>query len=160
MIEFILVNFLCAFVGTACFSVLFNVHKRYYFWSGMTGGCGWLVYCFVFAISDAAVIATFFGTVFVVLMSRILAVYMKCPITIFLVSGIFPVIPGSYVYYTAYYIVVNELSEAAMKGVMAFKLAFAIALGIVFVVSIPKQWFVWERLMRKINSKETVKKAR
>lgn len=153
MMEYILVNLFSAFVGTMCFAVLYNVPKRFYFWSGMTGGLGWLVYCFVFELIGAGTIATFVGTVFVVLMSRILAVYMKCPITIFLASGIFPFIPGSYVYYTAYYIVIDELTEAAMKGVMAFKLAFAIALGIVFVVSIPKQWFVWERLMRKINEK-------
>ncbi len=150
MIEYILVNFFCAGVGTMAYAVLFNVPKRYYFWAGMTGGLGWLVYCGVSSFGASATMCTFFGTVFVVLMSRVLAVYMKCPITIFLVSGIFPMIPGSAVYYTVYYLVINELTEAALKGVLAFKLAFAIALGIVFVVSIPKQWFVWERLMRKL----------
>ncbi len=150
MIESILVNFFCAGVGTIGYAVLFNVPKRYYFWAGMTGGFGWLVYCWVGSLNAAATVCTFCGTVFVVLMSRVLAVYMKCPITIFLVSGIFPMIPGSAVYYTVYYLVINELTAAAMKGVLAFKLAFCIALGIVFVVSIPKKWFVWERLMRKL----------
>lgn len=153
MIEFILVNFFCAGVGTMAYAVLFNVPKQYYFWAGVTGGLGWLVYCFISHIGGSAPVSTFCGTVFVVLMSRVLAVYMKCPITIFLISGIFPMIPGSAVYYTVYYLVIDELTQAAMKGVLAFKLAFAIALGIVFVVSIPKKWFVWERLMRKINEK-------
>lgn len=150
MIENILVNFFCAGVGTMAYAVLFNVPKRYYIAAGITGGLGWLVYCWVSTFGAAATVCTFFGTVFVVLMSRVLAVYMKCPITIFLISGIFPMIPGSAVYYTVYYLVINELTEAALKGVLAFKLAFAIALGIVFVVSIPKKWFVWERLMQKL----------
>lgn len=158
MMEFILINFFCAGVGTMAYAVLFNVPKQYYFWSGMTGGLGWLVYCAVQGLGASSVVATFCGTVFVVLMSRVLAVYMKCPITIFLISGIFPMIPGSAVYYTVYYLVMDELTEAAMKGVLAFKLAFAIALGIVFVVSIPKQWFVWERLMKKISEFHTLKR--
>lgn len=158
MIEFILVNLLCAAAGSITFSALFNVPKQYFFWCGMTGGIGWLMYCAVAGLGDTIIGATFCGTVIVVLMSRVLAVYMKCPITIFLISGIFPLIPGSYVYYTVYYLVMNELTEAALKGVMALKLAFAIALGIVFVVSIPKQWFVWEQLMKRINDREKKKK--
>lgn len=153
MTEYIIVNFLCAAIGTVGFAVLFNVPKQYYFWAGTTGGLGWLMYCWIYSVFESATIATFVGTVLVVLLSRVLAVYMRCPITIFLISGVFPLIPGSAVYYTAYYIVTNELTEAAIKGVMALKLAFAIALGIVFVVSIPKQWFVWEVLMKKLYVK-------
>ena len=74
-------------------------------------------------------------------MSRILAVWKKCPITVFLVSGIFPLIPGASVYYTVYNMVQGNLAEAADRGIGAVKVAFAIVLGIIFVVSIPKQWF-------------------
>ncbi|MFI3173333.1 MAG: threonine/serine exporter family protein [Eubacteriales bacterium] len=151
MIEFIIINVLCSAVGTISFAVLYNVPKQYYVGCGITGAAGWLMYCLIVGNDGSITMASFWGTVLVVLMSRVLAVYMKCPITIFLVSGIFPLIPGSSVYYTAYYIVMNELSEAALKGILALKIAFAISLAIVFVVSIPKQWFVWESLMRKLN---------
>ena len=58
-----------------------------------------------------------------------------------LVSGIFPLVPGAGVYYTAYYFVTDSLRLASQKGIESLKMAFAIVLGIVFVVSIPKQWF-------------------
>lgn len=133
-------NMVCSFVGTLCFSIIFNVPNQFYFYCGLTGMTGWMCYCYVAQYTTAA-IATFFGTIIVVLMSRILAVWRKCPITVFLISGIFPLVPGAGVYYTAYYFVTNSLSLATQKGIDSLKIAFAIVLGIVFVVSIPKRWF-------------------
>lgn len=140
MIGFILANMFCSFLGTVAFSVLFNVPRRFYICCGLTGMAGWL--CYLVSVEMMSVsTATFLGTVLVVLMSRILAVWKKCPITVFLVSGIFPLIPGAGVYYTVYNVVQGNLAEAGGKGMEAIKIAFAIVLGIVFVVSIPKRWF-------------------
>lgn len=93
----------------------------------------------------------FFRDILVVLMSRALAVWQKCPITVFLVAGIFPLIPGAGIYYTVYNVVQGNLAEAAVSGIGAVKVAFAIVLGIVFVVSIPKRWFktnYWRNKLR------------
>lgn len=133
-------NILCSFLGTLMFSVLFNVHSRYYLYCGVTGMAGWVTYCLLVP-HISPVLATFFGTIVVVLLSRILAVWRRCPITVFLISGIFPLIPGTSVYYTAYYFVMNDLNMAVDKGIMALKLAFAMVLGIVFIVSIPREFF-------------------
>ena len=111
---------------------------------------GWLCYLASENIASIAT-STFLGTVLVVLMSRMLAVWMKCPITVFLVPGIFPLIPGAGVYYTVYNLVQGSLREAAVRGIEALKIAFAIVLGIVFIVTIPKQWFslsYWRRRLR------------
>ena len=98
-------------------------------------------------------IASFFGVLVVVLMSRMLTVRMKCPITIFLVPGIIPLVPGAGIYFTAYYLVTNQLYLAAEKGIESVKIAFAIVLAIVFIVSIPREVFqptYWkQRRLRK-----------
>lgn len=133
-------NILCSFFGTLAFSILFNVHRRFYVCCGLTGMAGWLMYCLVIEYGSVT-IASFLGTIVVVLLSRILAVWKRCPITVFLISGIFPLVPGASVYYTAYYFVTNNLQLATQKGITSLKIAFAIVLGIVFVVSIPRQWF-------------------
>lgn len=133
---------LCSFIGTVGFAVIHSVPKKYYFACGVTGMTGWMTY--LFANSQefmSPAIACFFGAFVVVLISRILTVYMKCPITVFLVSGILPLVPGAGVYYTAYYIVTNQLSLASMKGIESLKVAFAIVMGIVLVVSIPREVF-------------------
>lgn len=147
MMQIIFTNVICPFFGTIAFAVLFNVPKRYYLSCGVTGTMGWIMYCVTVNRTSAAV-ASFLGALVVVLLSRILTVKMKCPITIFLISGIFPLVPGASVYYTAYYLVTNQLGLAAEKGMGAVKIAFAIVLGIAFVVSIPREFFqirYWKR---------------
>lgn len=73
----------------------------------------------------------------VILFSRIAAVRMGCPATVFLISGIFPLVPGAGIYWTAYYFVEGQLRSALYSGFDAVKAAFAIVLGIVFVFQIP-----------------------
>lgn len=129
-----------AFIGTVGYAVLFNVPKRFYLSCGFTGAAGWFVYRLT-EVHTSAAVASFFGTLVVVLISRMLTVRLKCPITIFLVAGILPMVPGAGVYYTAYYLVTNQLSEAVVRGMGAVKVAFAIVLGIVCIVSIPREFF-------------------
>lgn len=152
-----LVDFICAFIGTLAFSHLYNVPKKHYFYCGLVGAIGYICYCLL-DVRVSATFATFVATMIVVLCSRILTVFRKCPITVFLVSGIFPLVPGAGVYNTAYYFVVNDLEQASACGINALKIAFAIVLGIVFVVSIPRQVFTREywKIWKKSRDKKKV----
>ena len=136
----VIINLLCAFVGTACFSVLFNIEKKHYFYCGLTGMAGWAAYLAVEGHLSVT-IATLAGSLVVVLMSRIFSVWKKCPITVFMVAGIFPLIPGSSVYYTAYYFATGDFVQAAMKGIEAIKISFAIVVGIHLIDAIPPKLF-------------------
>lgn len=131
---------LAAFGGTVGFSLLFGVPARYYPYCGLIGGIGWLVYLF-FLPGTSATIATFCATVVVILLSRWFAVRKRCPATLFLISGIFPLVPGAGIYWAAYYTVSNQLSMALETGFGAVKGAVAIVLGIVFVFELPEKWF-------------------
>ena len=93
-----------SFLATLAYAILFNVPKQYYTACGITGMAGWLLYLAMCQVTTVA-LASFVGTLAVVLISRILTVRKKCPITIFLVSGIIPLVPGAGIYYTAYYLV-------------------------------------------------------
>ena len=127
-----------SFLATLAYAILFNVPKQYYTACGITGLAGWIVYLAMCQVTTVA-LASFVGTLAVVLISRIFTVRKKCPITIFLVSGIIPLVPGAGIYYTAYYLVTGQMSLAAVKGLEAVKIA--IVLGIIFVVSIPRDAF-------------------
>ena len=135
----ILSNLFCSFVGTIGFAIMYNVPKKYYIGCGVTGMAGWIVYLLVSGMNYvSAAVGSFFGAFIVVLISRMLSVKMRCPITIFLISGILPLVPGAGIYNTVYYIVTNQLTQAALKGIESLKIAFAIVMGIVIVVSIPR----------------------
>ena len=136
MIKLVL-QVLAAGAGTVGFSLLFGVPALYYPYCGLIGGIGWLVYlCLLPGTSATA--ATFFATVVVILLSRWFAVRKRCPATLFLISGIFPLVPGAGVYWAAYY---NQLQMALETGYGAVKAAVAIVLGIVFVFELPEKWF-------------------
>lgn len=133
---------LAAAVGTVAFAVLFSVPNKYYIYCGITGAAGWmfcsLVNTYTFCTPTEA---TFFATIIVVLLSRYFAVWEKCPVTVFLISGIFPLVPGAGIYWAAYYLVTNQISEAVSNGFAAVKAAVAIVLGIVVVFELPYRMF-------------------
>lgn len=82
-----------------------------------------------------------FATVLVIILSRSFAVYKRCPVTVFLIAGIFPLVPGSGIYWTAFYVVTNDLERAGARGFLTLKDAVAIVLGILFVFEFPQSWF-------------------
>ena len=103
MIVELIANGVCAFAGAVAFAVLFSVPRHFYIGCGITGAAGWCVYLILEEYAGlSAAIASFCGTLVVVLLSRMLTVRMKCPITIFLVSGVIPMVPGAGIYYTTY----------------------------------------------------------
>jgi len=134
------IEFIVAFFATAAFSILFNVPKRQWAFAGLTGGMGWLCYRLVEEPSGG-ILATFVAVIVVTLLSRALAVIRKSPVTVFLVSGIFPLVPGVGIYYTSYYFMMNDLTLASQKGIETIKIAVAIAIGIVCVLIIPQKVF-------------------
>lgn len=136
-----IMQLIAAMAGTIAFSVLFSVPRRYYIYCGLIGGAGWGIYCAAISICSPAV-ASMFATMVVIFLSRFTAVWKHCPVTIFLISGIFPLVPGAGVYWTAYYIVTDQLRLAVQTGYQAVKCAVAIVLGIVFVFELPQKFFV------------------
>lgn len=136
-----LIEIAAAVVGTVSFSLLFGVPTRYYPYCGLIGGIGWLVYSLLALKGCSAPAASFFATVMVILLSRAFAVREQCPVTIFLISGIFPLVPGAGIYWTTYYIVINKLDLALQTGFTSLKIAVAIVMGIVFVFELPQRIF-------------------
>lgn len=131
-----------AMAGTVSFSLLFGVPRKFYPWCGLIGGAGWAVYVLFSNVWEAAA-ASFAATVAVIFLSRAAAVKNRCPAMIFLISGIFPLVPGAGIYWTVYYLVTNQLRLAVYTGYEAVKAAVAIVLGIVFVFELPQGMFQW-----------------
>ena len=108
-----ILQFLAACIGTVAFSLLFSVPREHYPLCGFIGGTGWLI-CWVCinVLGAGAVAGSFFATVFITLASRIGSTVRKCPVTLFLIAGIFPEVPGIGIYRTVYYSLLenNELS--------------------------------------------------
>ena len=136
------VQALAAFVGTAAFAILFGVPRKSYVATGIVGAVGWLLYLVLvrYAALTPAV-STVLATVLVGIMSRIFAVWAKCPAAIFLLCGIFPLVPGAGVFWSTYYLVSDQTELSGSTGFTAAKIAIAIVLGIILAMELPQRIF-------------------
>lgn len=121
-----------AFIGTIGFSILFGAPHRYYIECGLVGMLGWGIYIILLRTTDFTTVgAAFFGALAIALVSDLLSVIRHCPTTVFLICGIIPLVPGGSIFWTAYYIVSDQLTLAATTGFVAVKVTIAIAGGII-----------------------------
>ena len=149
-----LVQLIAAFLGTMAFAVLFGVPRNYYFDAGLCGMMGWLLYLILTRYSAfSAVEVMFCATALVTLIALLQSIGRKCPITVFLISGIFPLVPGAGIFWTSYNIVSNQLPEALNTGFAALKATVAIAFGILAVMEINSGNKLARFLGRKRNPK-------
>ena len=149
-----LVQLIAAFLGTMAFAVLFGVPRNYYFDAGFCGMMGWLLYLILTRYSAfSAVEVMFCATALVTLIALLQSIGRKCPITVFLISGIFPLVPGAGIFWTSYNIVSNQLPEALNTGFAALKATVAIAFGILAVMEINSGNKLARFLGRKRNPK-------
>lgn len=133
-----------AFVGTIGFSALFGAPRRYYLDCGLAGTVGWAVYLLLASAGPTHVVgAAFLGALAVAVMAHLLAVTRRCPVTVFLICGIIPLVPGGGIFWTAYYIITNQLRLAATTGFTALKVTIAIAGAIILAAALAS------RLQRK-----------
>ncbi|MBQ1905853.1 MAG: threonine/serine exporter family protein [Bacteroidales bacterium] len=121
-----------SFIGTASFAVLFGVPRKFYLQCGVVGMAGWLTYLvFTRYLGLGPAGGTFFAATLVALLSLAAAHRFKCPSTVFLICGIFPLIPGAGVFWSSYFVVSTQMDSALAAGFTAVKITLAIVLGIV-----------------------------
>lgn len=135
-----LVVILGAFLGTVAFSVLYNIPPKYWALCGLIGTCGWILYAFS-APFIGTTFAIFISTALVTFLSRLTAVRMKTPEIVFLIAGIFTLVPGADIYWTVYYLVLREMDKAVTSGGDAFLSCLGIVFGIVIIHEIPQKFF-------------------
>ena len=124
-------------IGTLCFGMLFGIPRKCYLACAATGAVGWVTYELAVMLGIGAVTANLLAAIPLTLLARIFAVTLKAPVTVFLLSGIFPLVPGAGIYYTAYYFIQNDNLQMATSAADTVKIAAALAIGISVVLGLP-----------------------
>ena len=129
------IQLIAAFLGTVAFAALFGVPRKYYFDAGFCGTMGWLLYLILSRYTSMSPVEIIFcATTLVTLTALLQSIARKCPITVFLICGIFPLVPGAGIFWTSYNIVANQIPDAIQTGFAALKATVAIALGILVIM--------------------------
>ena len=136
-----ILQFIICFAATLSFAVLFSAPKRQLVFCGLTGAAGWIVYLILMENNAGIAAANLAASFTLTLMSRIFAALERHPVTVYLLAGIFPLVPGAGIYYTSYYFIMHEMDSFAAKGTETLMTAGSIAFGIVFGLSLPQRIF-------------------
>ena len=143
-------QFIAAFLGTLAFAILYEVQTRIYFVCGLVGAIGWLVYLIAFNFfSIQESVAIFISAFIVVCISRFSGIIFRCPATMFLVPGIFPLVPGVKVYETFDAYMRNDASDINTFSRGTTLIAIAIVLAILLSFEIAQKTF--DPLVKKIK---------
>ncbi len=136
-----IIQFIVCFFATLSFAVLFSAPKRQLIFCGLTGAAGWLVYLLLLNGNAGIAVANIAASFTLTLLSRIFAAIERHPVTVYLLAGIFPLVPGAGIYYTSYYFIMHEMEHFAAKGAETIIIAGSIVFGIVFGFSLPQSFF-------------------
>lgn len=133
---------LAAFIGTFAFAILFGVPRQQYATCGIIGAIGWAAFLIMTRAGiTGTMVSITFSTVLICLMSRMVAVWDKCPSTVYLLCGIFPLVPGAGIFWFTYYLVAEKFRLSMTTGFNAGMAAIAIVLGIILAMEFPQRWF-------------------
>lgn len=136
-----IVQFIVCFFATLSFAILFSAPKRQLIFCGLTGAAGWMVYLLIMNTNLGFGVANLAASFTLTLMARIFAALERHPVTVYLLAGIFPLVPGAGIYYTSYYFIMHEMEQFASKGAETIIIAGSIVFGIVFGFSLPQRIF-------------------
>lgn len=92
--EFI-IQFIVALFATLSFAVIFSAPKKELFYCGFTGALGWIIYYIMVQFDMGVVFPSLIATLCLTIMARIFAAARSMPVTVYLLSGIFPLVPGA-----------------------------------------------------------------
>lgn len=135
-----IISIFSAFIATIGFAVIFHTKQKHLIPCGLVGAIGWAIYLLVEQVTLDDVLATFISSLVVTLVSYLLSKSRKTPITVFLISGIIPLVPGVGLYRTMYALLQSDYSSAVDWAALTFQLAGVIAGAIVIISLVPLLW--------------------
>ena len=130
VLEF-LVPCLGAFVAGIGFSFIYNIHGKNIVISSLCGTLAYAVYLVIGMFTPTTFAPYFVAGVFIGLYSEIAAYIFHTPVTVYLMPGIVPLVPGFTIYKTMEACLQGDLTAFGNGVVDTLKIAGAISLGMI-----------------------------
>ena len=135
-----------AFMAVLSFGLVLDLPRKYLGWSGITGGVCWLVYILVKAGSGSLVFGAFMSGLAVALMAHVLARMLRAPVTVILIPGILPLVPGTAIYNWVYHIIRSSREQSMYYLIETIQIAGAIAMAV----------FLMDSMFRMVGNRKKV----
>lgn len=133
----------CFFSVTA-FAILLETPKSYLIHAGVVGAVGGFVYLLGTKNELGVVFSSFLSVLAIAFLAHLFARIFKEPVTVFLIAGILPTVPGAGMYRTAYYLIQNDSEKSGYYLLQTLEIAGVIALAI----------FIMDTLFKIVGKRE------
>ena len=145
----IAIQLLMAFLGTMGFAMVFHVQRSKLFLVSLGGLISWAVFLLMGSYAQQDVPRYFIASVVVTIYAEVLARLVKCHATTFLVTGEVPLIPGGSLYKTMSFFMARDYEAFSDQAFLTLIYAGAIAVGMLFPMSVFQLTRRTRRLMEK-----------
>ena len=103
-----LIQVIGAFFSVVAVSFLLHVPRKYIIWAGFTGAVGWWIYLVLMDLQFSMAVATFLSGCLISLCGQFFARILKTPVTIFVIPGILPLVPGAGMFRIAHSVIRSD----------------------------------------------------
>lgn len=142
-------DLLIALFATAGYCLLVNVPRRLLLPAAFGGALSWGMYLLLREHVESIFFLIVVVSAGCAVYSELAAKVAKAPATIFLIPGLIPLVPGSYVYYMMSALVQNDAAGMKQYGVLTAQWALGLAAGI-SIIAVIRQ--IIDRLLRRKKS--------
>ena len=127
-----------SFMAVLSFGIVLDLPKKDLGWSGVPGGVCWLVYLLIREETGSLIFAAFLSGLSVALLGHILARILRAPVSVFLIPGILPLVPGTSIYNCVYNIIRSSREQSTYYLIETMQIAGAIAMAVFLMDSMFK----------------------
>lgn len=121
------------FIGIFAFAIVTETPRKYLLTSAFIGGVSGTMFLICESLGSGSVWASFFSALVAAIISHIFARIFKAPVTLFLISGILPTVPGGGMYRIVANAIDGSQAEMLHSLLETLEIAGVIALAIFFV---------------------------
>lgn len=126
-------DFLCSFIATVFFAVLFSAPRRAVFFSAFIAAVGWVIASAIRMQGLSEYLGYFVGMLFVSVFSELGARHYRMPSIIIFFPALIPFIPGFGIYNSMFYLVTKnyDLFIPALVQTLLTAASIAVAMAVV-----------------------------
>ncbi len=125
-----IIQLFAAFFAVFFFAILLEIPQKYMISAGIVGAICWFVYLVTQNLGGGEVAAAFTAAFVVAIVSQIFARIFKTPVTVFLIAGILPLVPGAGMYRIGYSMFQHDMNMAGHHITSTLQIAGAIAFAL------------------------------
>lgn len=119
-----------AFTGSLAFGVMFNIRGKNSIYAALGGLFAWIVYLITGNFTKTVLVQFFVAAIAISVYSECMAIWRKVPVTVFIISGMIPLVPGGSIFYTMQELIMGNYTQSYKLGIYTLAIAGSIAMGI------------------------------